>query len=111
EVMVQARPAMLTIMATKNTTVGRQRRKPSEAARAMAQTASNMPEMIRTNHAMTDPSESVLSVAGTAPSSAGPGPGLRDHDNRRHDGDRWRRHTSQAVVPPGSRCRLRAISR
>src|SRR6478609_7033436 len=62
--MAHARPTMLRPIERRKTTVGTARRKPCEAASAVAHTASSMPEPIRMNHAMANPSESVLSWCG-----------------------------------------------
>src|SRR5690625_3221210 len=55
---------MLSTRDTTNNAAGRHLRKPSEAASEPAHTASRAPETIRMNHAMTNPSESVLSWCG-----------------------------------------------
>lgn len=55
---------MLTLSDTTNSTAGRHLVNPCEAESAAAHTASSIPETISTNHAMTNPFESVLSRCG-----------------------------------------------
>src|SRR6478735_1567348 len=68
--MAHARPTMLSTRATANSVVARGRRKPSDAASAVAQTASRAPERTRTSQYMAVPIRPSCRCAGTAPSSA-----------------------------------------
>src|SRR5690625_2884533 len=71
--MAQASPAMLQARATKNKATGPRRLKPWEADSAIAQTASNAPETIKTVHATTRlRSQAVLSWCGYGSLVRGP---------------------------------------
>src|SRR6478609_9581531 len=69
-VIAHARPTMLSTSETAKTAVGRGRRKPSDAASAVAQTASSAPDRTSTSQCTAIPIWPSCRRAGTAPSSA-----------------------------------------
>src|SRR3954452_6770722 len=115
--MAYARPPMLAARPTANTPVGVRRVNPSERPRAVAQTASRTPEMMRTIQCTGISWNAVLSLSGYGVLVRGPVSGLTPRSHVRHlaAGDSGhpprRRRSGPGVVVPGRHGRLGGFRR